>query len=67
MPSPKNHYVLAVEQTPTCLKYIVKYISRALGSGRIEYVVGEEAYLYPEIDVRICLLVDFSYLFQNIH
>ncbi|XP_044747009.1 adenylate kinase 7-like isoform X2 [Coccinella septempunctata] len=50
MASFMNHYILAVEQTPTSLKYIVKYISRELGSGRIDYVVAEEAYLYPEID-----------------
>ncbi|XP_045464592.1 adenylate kinase 7-like isoform X2 [Harmonia axyridis] len=53
IPMLKGQYILAVEQTPASLKYIVKYISRTLGSGKIKYVVAEEAYLYPEIDHNI--------------
>ncbi|KAL3289002.1 hypothetical protein HHI36_003445 [Cryptolaemus montrouzieri] len=45
----KIHYILAVEQTPTSIKFVVKYISRALGSGKIQYVPLEEAFLYSDI------------------
>ncbi|KAK9891082.1 hypothetical protein WA026_013405 [Henosepilachna vigintioctopunctata] len=49
-PSLKNQYMIAVEQTPTPLRFIVKYISRTMGSGKIEYINAEEAFLYPEMD-----------------
>lgn len=48
---PKKQYILAVEQTPSKLKQIVKALSKTMGSGKVKDVVAEEAFLYKEITV----------------
>lgn len=49
---PKHvRYIVAVEQTPTPLKTVVKLISKKMGSGKIKKVLKEEAFIYPDIKV----------------
>ncbi|KAK4884795.1 hypothetical protein RN001_001066 [Aquatica leii] len=45
----KPQLILAVEQTPSNFKQIVKALSKAMGSGRTKTVSAEEAFLYKEM------------------
>ena len=48
---PKVRYVLAVDDSQTTLKEIVKAISNNLGTGKIQYTSKEDALLNKDISV----------------
>ncbi|KAJ2946944.1 hypothetical protein O0L34_g16290 [Tuta absoluta] len=50
---PKKLYILAVEQTITKQREIVKSLGRIVGTGMFRCIPPEDAFLIPEIDQRI--------------
>ncbi|XP_030023448.2 adenylate kinase 7 [Manduca sexta] len=50
---PKKLYILAVEQTVTKQREIIKPLGRIVGSGMFKCIPPEDAFLIPEIDQRI--------------
>ena len=48
---PKVRYVLAVDESHSTLKEIVKAISSHLGTGKIQYISKEDALLNKDISV----------------
>ncbi|CAH1644257.1 unnamed protein product [Spodoptera littoralis] len=53
MDFPKKLYVLAVEQTVSKQRDIIKPLGRQIGSGMFKCIPPEDAFLTPEIDQRI--------------
>ncbi|XP_023951612.1 adenylate kinase 7 [Bicyclus anynana] len=50
---PRKLYLLAVEQTVTKQREIIKTLGRIVGSGMFKCIPPEDAFLIPEIDQRI--------------
>ncbi|XP_073951884.1 adenylate kinase 7-like [Choristoneura fumiferana] len=57
---PKKLYILAVEQTVTKQREIVKPLGRAAGTGMFKCIPPQDAFLIPEIDQRIYDLVTLN-------